>query len=276
MGVVFAGIAPHGDEIIPEINPNMDEKTSKLSNAMEKFANLLFRAEPETIVIATPHNLRLYKHIGVIGTVYTEGYLTSDNKKLFLRWACDRSFSKDIYALAEISQLPVILANYGTDEGELSSMCMDWGTFVPLWFIKKRYELEKKEVPKVVVVTPSREIPNELLVKFGMLIAEESEMVEKQIAFIASADQGHAHDPKGPYGYSKESEEYDTRGVRLVNENKLNELLKFSKDFIEKAKPDSYWQMLILLGVLKKSNLRLRFSLYECPTYFGMLVAAYT
>ena len=276
MGIVFAGIAPHGDEIIHELNPNMDEKTANLEKAMERFADLLFESEPETIVLATPHNLRLYAHIGIIATQFTEGFLKSHDKTLYLKWICDRSFSRGLYTLAEICQLPVILVNYGVDEGELSSMCMDWGTFIPLWFIKKKYEAEQKDLPKVVLITPSREIPHEQLVRLGELIVEKSKMDDKQVAFIASADQGHAHDPNGPYGYNKASEEYDSLILKLVKEDRLDELLNFSKKFIEDAKPDSYWQLLILLGVLKKSNLKLKLTTYECPTYFGMLVAAYT
>ena len=275
MSIVFAGIAPHGDEIIHELNPNMDEKTANLEKAMERFADLLFKSNPETIVLATPHNLRLYAHIGIIATQFTEGYLKSNDKTLYLKWTCDRSFSRELYTLAEMCQLPVILVNYGTDEGESSSMCMDWGTFIPLWFIKKKYEAEQKDLPKVVIVTPSREIPQEQLVKLGELIVEKSKMDDKQVAFIASADQGHAHDPNGPYGYNQASEEYDSLILKLVKENRLDELLNFSKKFIEDAKPDSYWQLLILLGVLKKSSLKLRLTAYECPTYFGMLVAAY-
>jgi len=98
-------------------------------------------------------------------------------------------------------------------------------------------------------------------------VLEES---EKKVALIVSADHGHAHDENGPYGYRKESEEYDRLVMKLINENRLEELPSIPDELIEKALPDSYWQMLIMLGVMHKVQVKLVESAYACPTYFGM------
>jgi len=276
MPVTFAWVAPHGDEIIEELNPSMNPSEKRLSDAMKQSALQLFERNPDVIVLATPHNLRILNHIGIITTQYTEGTLSNDKKTISLKLTCERTFANKLYELAAKENLHVVAVNYGTSEGEASSMCMDWGTFIPLWFVKKVYDKQNKEMPPVVLITPSREIPWSHLVRLGELIVDLSNVLKKNTAFIASADQGHAHDPKGPYGFDEASEKYDTFVQELIKEDKLEKLLELESDFLEKAKPDSFWQMLILLGVInKETSLKHDLMVYECPSYFGMLVATF-
>jgi aromatic ring-opening dioxygenase LigB subunit len=94
------------------------------------------------------------------------------------------------------------------------------------------------------------------------------------VALIASADHGHAHDPDGPYGYDPAAKEYDERVVELVRANRLGDLLAFDPAFVESAKADSFWQMLVLHGALDDAW-DVDLLSYEAPTYFGMLCAAY-
>ncbi len=46
-------------------------------------------------------------------------------------------------------------------------------------------------------------------------------------------------------------------------------------NFINDAKPDSYWNMLILYGFIKASGIGLTFDYYYVQEYFGMLCAHY-
>lgn len=79
--------------------------------------------------------------------------------------------------------LPVVGANYGGSEGTASDLPMDWGTLIPLWFVTRG----RKNDPKVVIVTPSREIPLSQNYEFGRLVAELAEKKSKRYVFIASA-----------------------------------------------------------------------------------------
>jgi len=98
--------------------------------------------------------------------------------------------------------------------------------------------------------------------------------LSKRVALIASADHGHAHDAEGPYGFDPAAKEYDDRIVDLVREDRLGELLGLDAAFVEAAKADSFWQMLMLHGALG-DRWQGEFLSYEAPTYFGMLCAAY-
>lgn len=272
MTTVFACIAPHGAEIIPELAGNMLDALAETRGSMVELASLMKRQNPETIVLATPHNVRLEAKIGVVTTEFTEGSIQENNKSVELRCSCDRELAKSILEEARKSKLPVVGVNYGTSEGPASCMPMDWGTLIPLWFLVGR----GNDDFKVVIVTPSREIPLKELVSFGEVISEVTAASERRVAFVASADQGHAHRADGPYGYNPASAEFDQLVKEAVQRNDLRSLLNLSSEFVGNAKPDSLWQLAMLQGVLERSQLVGRLLSYQVPTYYGMLCAAYS
>ena len=271
MGIVFACVAPHGSETIRELAGNMFEAFSETRKGMEQCASLLKEKQPETIVVATPHGLRLQGMIGVVTSEFTDGTLEENNKKVALRCECDRQLAKGIFENARSLKLPVVAANYGTSEGPASCMPMDWGTLIPLWFLAG----SDQNKPRVVIVTPSREIPLRDLVSFGNVIAETAGASARRVAFVASADQAHAHRANGPYGFNPASAEFDEMVKQAIVKNDLAPLLSLSPQFVEDAKPDSLWQLAILHGVLQRIAMESRFLSYQRPTYFGLLCAVY-
>jgi aromatic ring-opening dioxygenase LigB subunit len=271
MAVMFACISPHGVEVIPELSDNMYDAFAETRKSMLEMASQMKRLNLDSIVLATPHNLRLEAKIGVVTAEFTEGSLKANGRLVELRCSCDRELAKSILEEARKSKLPVVGVNYGTSEGPASCMPMDWGTLIPLWFLVGR----GNDDLKVVIVTPSREIPLEELVSFGEVISEVTAASEKRVAFVASADQGHAHRADGPYGYNPASAEFDQLVKEAVQRNDLRSLLNLSSEFVENAKPDSLWQLAILHGILKHTRMAGHFLSYQVPTYYGILCAYY-
>ncbi len=277
MPINYATIMPHGYQLLIDLYPLIDEKWQKLSSKMREIAEKIVEHEPDIIIIASPHNLRIVDHIGIVITNYCKGELYNEkrSKNIELEWKCDKDFAHHLYEQAKDEHLPVVAVNYASSEGELSSMQMDWGTLIPLHFVKKAFERTDKKIPNMVLITPSREIAWEKLVQLGKVINKTTNKLQKNVVFIASADQGHSHDEEGPYGYDPASLKYDQLMCEMVQNNELYKLLDLSPEFIEKAKPDSIWQMLILEGIIQETKLTNTFYAYDCPTYFGMLVASY-
>jgi len=273
MVLINALVAPHASETIPELASDQMKAFEKTTRSMEELARQMGEQHPETIVLATPHGLRLDGTIGVVTSEYTEGTLAAHEKSIKMRLKCDRQLAQEILRRAKEAKLPIVGANYGTSECENSCMPMDWGTFIPLWFFGARNPEQKR--PQMTIVTPSREIPLQQLVEFGRVIAEAAENSNKIVSFVASADQGHAHDPKGPYGFHPASARFDKMVLEAVEENDLKRLLGLDPKFVEDAKPDGLWQMAILIGVLDRVPMKRRFVSYQRPTYFGMLCASY-
>lgn len=271
MGLVFACISPHGSEVIPELAGSMFDAFAETRRGMAELVSLAKRQNPNAIVIATPHSLRLEAKIGVVTSEFTEGSLRENGKMVELRCSCDRELAKTILRKANELKLPVVGANYGTSDGPASCMPMDWGTLIPLWFLVG----QGNEDLKVVMVTPSREIPLNELVSFGNVISDVAAASGKRVAFVASADQGHAHKADGPYGYNAASAQFDQLVKEAVQKNDLNPLISLSSEFVENAKPDSLWQLAILHGILMNTQMVGRLLSYQVPTYFGLLCASY-
>lgn len=269
MGIIYACIAPHGSETIPRLAHDQLEAFGETRRGMEELAQQMKKHRPHTIIIATPHGLRLDQTIGIVTTQYSAGNLKDKGRTVSARFKCNRQLAQKIYQTAKKSGLSAVGANYGTSEGSASCMPMDWGVLIPLWFFASR---EKKK-PRIIIVTPSREIPLSQLVEFGKIIAQVAEDSKRKIAFVASADQGHAHDKNGPYGFHPASKEYDELVVKAVKENDLKRLLTLDPQFVEDAKPDSLWQIAMLTGVLEQVPMTARFVSYQAPTYFGLMCA---
>ncbi len=249
---------------------------------MLELAEQIRNLHPDTIVIATPHNLRLWKNISIVFSENSTGKLQSDSlqnpKEISLSVKCDTKFARELYGRAKVANLPVVGANYGTFEGPPSDLPMDWGALIPLWFIMEGSRHSKQiNRPLVVIVSPSREIPIRQNVSFGREIARlAQEQTSRKIVFVASADQSHTHRKDGPYGFHQSAKEFDAIAVKSIEDNNLNTMLKLDPRFIEDAKPDSIWQIAMLYGILQECSLKPKLFSYQVPTYFGMICAGFS
>lgn len=275
MPLVFACIAPHGEPIIPSLCKRSERrKYAVTTRGMERLAEEMRAHRPETIVIATPHNLRLRGYIGVITAEFASGALPMFEPgpvRARIRVVCDRELADALLARAAARRIPAVGANWATASGPYSNLPLDWGTLVPLWFFLKGY----RRPPRVLIVTPSREIPLEQNVRFGELIAEVAQRRRKRVVFVASADHAHAHLASGPYGYHPAAAEYDETMVRAIRRDELEMVLRLDPKVVEHAKPDSLWQVAMLHGVARRAGLRAQLLTYDLPAYYGMITAAF-
>lgn len=275
MPLVYACIAPHGEPIIPSLAlPSERSRHLTTTRAMQRLAREIRALRPHTLVIATPHNLRLLGKIGVVIAEHASGALPMFGRgpaRLRLRARTDRVFAEALLAEAKRRRLPVVGANYATAAGRYSTMPLDWGTLVPLWFLLRGH----RRRPELVVVTPSREIPLRENVRFGTLIADVAERSRKRVVFVASADHAHAHRKSGPYGFSPAAVKYDARMLKAIAANDLQSVLDISPRLLADARPDSLWQVAMLAGVAERLRLRPELLSYEVPAYYGMICAAF-
>jgi aromatic ring-opening dioxygenase LigB subunit len=275
MTLVYACIAPHGSEAIAKLDSKSTvKKFQKTRDGLRTLAGEVRKARPDTIVIATPHNLKAWQKIAVITAENSTGRLQAsqrNKRSVNLKVKCDVEFAQKLLESATRRKLPVVGANYGTAEGATSDMPMDWGTLVPLWFIIPQC----RPKPRVVIVTPSREIPLSRNFQFGRAIGELSERSAKRIVFVASADQAHRHRKSGPYGFNKASKEYDKFVVQAIQAGRIESIMELKPKFVDAARPDSLWQMTMLAGAIDGIKAKPCVISYDAPTYFGMICASF-
>ncbi len=271
MPLVYACIAPHGGEVVPALAGKKLKLFSPTRRGMRVLAAAMKAAKPDTIVLASPHNLRLNKHIGVVTSEFSSGKVVEGGREIRMRAKCDPEFARKIADSAEKTGLPVVAANYGVFEGPLSDLAMDWGTMIPLWFLLRESRLKSR----VVIVTPSREIPLGPNAEFGRIVGEMAQDEKKRVAFVASADQAHRHKQGGLYGFDNRAAEYDRKVVEAIRGDRLDEIMSMEPGFVDGARPDSLWQMAMLLGVLSVVPMKGELVSYQVPTYYGMICASY-
>jgi aromatic ring-opening dioxygenase LigB subunit len=271
MSIVFAAIAPHGGIAIAEAcTPDEVDLAIATRRGMERLGRLFARAKPEAVVIATPHNVHISGALGVVVAGRVAGRLSGAPPSIALDVPSDAELAWRILTALGEDDISSVGISFGGNDPTSAVAPMDWGVLIPLWFMGGRAD---PPVP-IVVVTPARDLPAEAHVKAGEAIARAAAAYGRRVAFIASADHGHAHDVDGPYGFDARAKQYDELVVGLVKRNQLDLLDGIDPELVEGAKADSWWQMLILRGAVD-GRLRGRLISYEAPTYFGMLTAAY-
>ena len=270
-GLVFAAIAPHGTLAVPEAPPAAIPGAEATQRAMEELARRFEAAEPDATIVLTPHNVHVEGHLAVLLAASLAGSLAEwDAPEVRLTCPADRELAQACVRALREAGLPVVGVGYGANDASAATAPLDWGALIPLWFMGGRAE---PQVP-AVVVSPARDLPLEAHVRAGRALAGAAAASGKRVALVASADHGHAHDAEGPYGFDPAAAEYDARVVELVRDNRLAQLLELDPSFVDAAKADSWWQMVMLHGALS-DGWDAELLSYEAPTYFGMLCAAF-
>ena len=255
--IVWGAIAPHG-------NPVFEQPEGETRRGMDELARRFDGLHADAAIVVTPHGTMVDGHFGVVRSARLSEHPNQflDDEQLYagpgdpeLADACVRALQDE--------GLPAVGLTFGTTAAGSSEMPIDWGAGIPLWFLRG----------PAVVVTPCRALTNEQHVRAGHALARATG--ERRVAFVASADHGHGHGDDGPYGHSEHSQPYDEAIVDVVRRNALAELVAWDPQRAYDALADSFWQLLMLHGALG-DGFDAELLSYEAPTYFGMLVAAFT
>ncbi len=269
-GIAFACIAPHGDLAIPEARAPGQAGLAVATHAgMVELARRFDAADPDAIVVLTPHGIHVERHLAVVVAGRTAGAL-DEAPAVSLDLPVDRDLALAIIRELAAAGIPAIGVSYGGNDPAEAVMPLDWGSLIPLWYLGGRRE---PPIP-VIVVAPARDLSVEVHVAAGAAIGRAICASGRRGALVASADQAHTHLADGPYGYDPAARVHDEHLVAILRDGRLGALRDIDPPLIEAAMPDSWWQMLILLGAIGEAW-RPELLSYEVPTYYGMLCAAF-
>jgi aromatic ring-opening dioxygenase LigB subunit len=255
--IVYAAIAPHG-------GPVFDQPEAPTRKGMEELGRRFVAAKPEAAIVLTPHGVHVDGHFAVVRSLRLEGDAGQwTDADTHYEGPGDPQLADACVEELRADGLSALGITFGATAAVASTMPLDWGALIPLWFMRA----------PAVVVTPSRDRPNDEQVRAGAALARATG--DRRVALIASADHGHGHTNDGPYGFAAESAPYDARIQELVRENRLGDLVDVDPEWAVAAKADSFWQLLMLHGAIG-DQFDVELLSYEVPTYFGMLTAAYS
>ncbi len=285
-GIVFAGVAPHGWPIIPDLSEDALGALATRS-ALEELGRRAAAARPDVIVVASPHNFRVEGTICLAAVARGAGTLHHEGRTVEMNLPVDASLTDAIAHAARQRGLPIALGGYAGNMRAESIVPLDWGTMVPLWFLGHGRnlvgygnvlapDLEEDPGPPVVIVTPSRLLPRTAMVEFGEAVADAAEQDGRRVAFVASCDWSHTHEG-GRYGVHPAAAEVDAAVLAALRANDPGRLIDLDAQQVEDAAIDGLWQVLMLAGVMNRTPMRGDILSYEAPSAYAtdMNVAAF-
>ncbi|EKE18457.1 MAG: hypothetical protein ACD_9C00333G0005 [uncultured bacterium] len=255
--IVFAAIMPHPPESIPGIGN--EESLNAIAKTMDAFESLrveLEHADPDTIVIISPH-------------AHLEKYSFVINSSSELKGGFDKFGLDEVYAYKNNIEIADRLA-YACSINEipvhLHEDFLDYGALIPL------YHLAKNIKPKILHLSFSL-MDYQHHYAYGQIIQKIIEEEKGRIAIIASGDLSHRLTKDSPAGYSPNAQEFDHTVLRYLGAGDLASLMGMEKDFINEAGECGIRSIIILLGILHGKKSEFRMLNYEGPFGIGYLTA---
>lgn len=286
MGIVFAGVAPHGFDIIPRIREDASGGLATRA-AMEELGRRMEAARVDSLVIAGPHGVRVAGHIAVSVARRAAGQMTRHGASVELNVPIDLELAREIADGGARDGIPTAQVSWAGNRISQAGYPITWDMLTPLWFLGHGRHVEGlgnpiapdpegPEGPPCVFIAPSRELPRQAMIDFGRSVADSAERSGKRVAFIASCDWAHTHVDHGPYGAHPDAKPVDEKIVASIRDNDLKRQLELSEEEVQNAAIDGMWQTLMLAGIQERVELVPELLCYEVPDYFGMIVASFT
>jgi AmmeMemoRadiSam system protein B len=258
--IVFSAITPHPPLLIPEIGKDNLRFVTKTSAAMTTLAQELYAAQPDTIIIISPHGPLLADAFVInMSPSFAVQFREFGDLVTQLELKGDIGLIHHYKELLE-DKMPIVLVNQPD---------LDHGAGVPLYFLTK--ELDRKKI-KIVPVSYSM-LDYEKHYQFGIKLQQDILNDTKRIAVIASGDLSHRLTQDAPAGYSHWAKKFDETIVKKIKTKDGQGLLKLDADFIEEAGECGLRSIIILMGILNSIDYQPEVYSYEGPFGVGYMVA---
>ncbi|PKM83558.1 MAG: AMMECR1 domain-containing protein [Firmicutes bacterium HGW-Firmicutes-13] len=268
--IVIATISPHPPIIIPAVGRRELEKVSKTVEAMRNMARKVKEADPDTVIIITPHGPVFQNAVAIMGGAELTGSLAqfgaSDIK---FRVPNDEELMNSIIQEAGAEDIPVV--NLDEDRAEEYDVYLelDHGAMVPMYYLKE----ENITVPFVHITMGLLSYPD--LFSFGKALQRAALKSNKRAAVVASGDLSHCLIYGAPAGYNPSGKEFDCKIVELLKEYQVDSILNLDPRLINNAGECGYRPIIMTLGSLDGYEVEPQIMSYEGPFGVGYLVAVF-
>lgn len=269
MSLVFASICPHPPLLIPQISKESIKEVEKTKKAMEKLAFSFQKANPEIVIIISPHGPVFAEAMSIKGlSYYTGNFGLFGAPQVQLQFKGDELISEMLASWANKNNIPTILLDeekfaYGIDRQ------LDHGTLVPLYYLTNNGKFSDF----ILIPISFSFLSLEDHFMFGQILAKSKIFESHRIAIVASGDLSHVLTYDAPAGYNPIGKEFDETLIKLIKEKNIEGIINLDGDFIEEAAECGLRSIIILLGALSQYQWSPEILSYEGPFGVGYLVA---
>jgi AmmeMemoRadiSam system protein A len=235
---------------------------------MKALARELATANPETLVILTPHGNVFADCISCLSEATLYGDL-----KAFGTQAEGSSYDNDRQLLVEISKrslqagISFINVDMECAAGNHLKGNLDHGVLVPLNYLEAEISYPVRILPVSIGFLSNLE-----LYTMGKIIQEAAAALGRRTAVVASGDMSHRLKNEGPYDYHPDGQAFDHTIKQLLEAGNVKGILNISPSLRDNAGECGYRSIVIMLGALDGLEFTSRVFSYEGPYGVGYLV----
>jgi len=255
--IVFASFCPHPPLLVPSVGKENLSKLKKTAAAYKKLEKDFYTANPDTIVIVTPH-----------GTVYEDAISVNLCDKYFGDFEEFGDFSTKVEFKADHQLIDRLQRHMRrADVNVTLDTCekLDHGSLIPLYLFT-----ENLKSIKVVPISRSDQDPKAHF-NFGQELKEFLLDSNKRVALIASGDLSHSLTTDSPAGYSESGQEFDDMVQELLASKNSSALISLDPKMIEEANQCALRPLAVLIGALQGMEYETELLAYESPFGVGYL-----
>jgi len=263
MAIIGAFMVPHPPLIISEIGGGQEEGISKTILAYKEVAKQIELLKPDTIVLTSPHAIMYADYFHISPGVSSEGdFGQFGAKNIRIHVSYDYEFVEKLAETLNVEEFD------GGTLGECERK-LDHATMVPLYFVNQKY----KNYKLVRIGLSGQSLLQHY--ELGKYIKRISEEMKRRVVFLASGDLSHKLLESGPYGYQAEGPLYDKKIMKIMKSANFIELLKFDRNFCEKAAECGHKSFVIMAGALDQTKIIAKELSYEGPFGVGYGICSY-
>ncbi len=263
MSILMAAIVPHPPLILPEIGKGQEWEIRKTGEAYREAARRIRQANPETIVILSPHTTCYadYFHISP-GAKARGDFGRFGAKNVGVSVFYDEEFVKALETAAKRAGIPA-----GT-RGERDKT-LDHGTMVPLTF------LAEPELSCEIVRIGLSGRDAVAHYRLGKCIKKVAEELDRDVVIVASGDLSHKLTEGEPYGFSSEGPVFDEKVTKAMAEGDFLSMMTFEPQLCESAAECGLGAFRIMAGAFDRQAVKSELLSYEGPFGVGYAVACF-
>jgi AmmeMemoRadiSam system protein A len=245
--IVFAGLLPHAPILVPSVGGENLVRVEATVKAMRLVADHTVAAQPDTVVLVSPHSPRQPGAFGLWHTSRLHGSLEqfgSPDEQVDL--PLDSVFA---------DRLELEAGKRGLRTWRIDDEALDHGAVVPLCYLAAA-----GWSGETVIV--SLNYPGEGgLDELGQAIAATARNLKRRTAVIASGDMSHRLTRTAPAGFDPDAHRFDETFVGLLRDGAFGGIRKIDPELQERAAED----------VVDSTRIALAASGYRTPGRHEML-----
>jgi len=262
MPINAAYIVPHPPLIVPEVGKGQEKAIQSTIDSYHMMARQIAGIKPDTIILISPHSVMYADYIHISPGRDARGSLKQFGAPAMVHADYDTALVDELCRLCDDADFPA-----GT-LGE-KNPTLDHGTLVPLHFVNQYYTGYR------LVRCSISGLSRQEHYRFGMMIQQAVDRLERSAVFIASGDLSHKLTPDGPYGFAVEGPELDAKLTAIMRSGNFGEFFKLDSVLCERGAECGLGSFVTMAGALDQKAVETQFLSYEGPFGVGYAVCGY-